>query len=194
MDETTPEPIGEDPEPLDSVEVAEPAESSAEAARPFGTWSNRRGRATGALKTCRLCWKPITIEAKYVEEDPPRVYFRCPHCLNSFPIRHSDIPKTVEATVQEAPSPEAPSREAELPAAVSSWGGVWAALEEHAVDKLDLPAVRALLRQVERWESQNEPTAETGAIRRSLEARENLLVALDDLEHAIAAEAVRRPG
>lgn len=51
---------------------------------------NRRVRASGTLWTCRLCWKPITIEARHIEEDPPHVYLHCPNCGHSFPIRGSD--------------------------------------------------------------------------------------------------------
>ena len=56
----------------------------------FGRHSDRRMRESGTLLTCRICWTPITIAAENIEVDSRHVYFRCPKCGHSFPVRHSD--------------------------------------------------------------------------------------------------------
>jgi hypothetical protein len=155
-----------------------------ETARLFGSRSNRRARLNGALKTCRLCWRPISIEAQYIEEDPPRVYFRCPHCAHSFPIRRSDIPEDVRASRSKG----SPAGE-RVPEDARHLVEVWAALEEHAIDKLDLGAVRALLAQVDNMVNRLGPTEETRVVQRSLRAREQILAVLEQLEEAIETDA-----
>ena len=55
-----------------------------------GSRPDRRVKVPGRLWTCRLCWKPITIEARYIEDSAVHVYFRCPSCGHSFPIRDRD--------------------------------------------------------------------------------------------------------
>lgn len=43
------------------------------------------------LDRCRLCWFPMTPDPRQVEMGEERVYYRCPRCLGSFPIRRSDL-------------------------------------------------------------------------------------------------------
>ncbi|MGD0380707.1 MAG: hypothetical protein ABSC30_12060 [Acidimicrobiales bacterium] len=33
----------------------------------------------------------MVLEPEYVEATEQHVYVRCPHCMGSFPIRHSDV-------------------------------------------------------------------------------------------------------
>jgi len=56
----------------------------------FGYHSERRLGPSHGLHSCRLCWQPVTLDARYVEEAGQHLYFRCPHCGGSFPIRRSD--------------------------------------------------------------------------------------------------------
>jgi hypothetical protein len=42
-------------------------------------------------RLCRLCFRIVDLEPGHIETTPMYVYVRCPHCENSFPIRHSDI-------------------------------------------------------------------------------------------------------
>lgn len=52
----------------------------------------RRFRAATSPLTpeCRLCWRTVVLEPRHIETTEQHVYVRCPHCLGSFPIRHSD--------------------------------------------------------------------------------------------------------
>lgn len=165
---------------VEDVAAADPAE-----ARPyttFGTRSNRRAR-TGALRNCRLCWKPITVDARFVEEEPPRTFFRCPHCTHAFPIRRSDVaPPAAEAGPRLAPAPARAE-------AVSTGPPVeiWSTLERSVIDRLDLDAVRALLNQIEAIHARHGSTEESLALRETLCAREQLLIALEDVGQAVAS-------
>ena len=148
----------------------------------FGARSNRRARA-GGLHNCRLCWKPITIEARFVEEEPPRTFFRCPHCGHAFPIRRSDVP--AEAAAMHAPvTPPAAAAE---PAPTAPPAEIWSTLEKSVIDRLDLEAVRALLDQLEAVHARHGSTDESVALRDALCAREQLLIALEDVSQAVAS-------
>ncbi len=43
------------------------------------------------LHTCRLCFRPIEWSTEHLEYEEVHVYYRCPECRGSFPIRHSDV-------------------------------------------------------------------------------------------------------
>ncbi|MDE3086609.1 MAG: hypothetical protein KGJ77_07565 [Acidobacteriota bacterium] len=146
----------------------------------FGTRSNRRARA-GALRNCRLCWKPITVDARFVEEAPPRTFFRCPYCSQAFPIRRSDVqPPTAEAAP--LPAPARPEADTSGPPVE-----IWSTLERSVIDLLDLDAVRALLNQIEAIHTRHGSTEESLALRDTLCAREQLLIALEDVGQAVAS-------
>ena len=182
-------------EPSDHESGAEPevVESEPEATGPgapdeqlprvsFGARSNRRARA-GALHNCRLCWKPITIEARFVEEEPPRTFFRCPHCGHAFPIRRSDVPDAATAPSAPVTAPAAATERApEAPPAE-----IWSTLEKSVIDRLDLDAIRALVDQLEAVHARHGATAESVALRDALCAREQLLIALEDVSQAVAS-------
>lgn len=76
-------------------DVSVPAVSVGEAFSPnqqsFGHHSERRTGRVRSLQSCRLCWKPITLDAQHVEEAELYLYFRCPNCGRSFPIRRRDM-------------------------------------------------------------------------------------------------------
>jgi hypothetical protein len=59
----------------------------------FGSHSERRWRTKANLVSCRLCWKSITVDHDALESSGPGapVYFRCPHCGGSFPVRKTDM-------------------------------------------------------------------------------------------------------
>ena len=141
---------------------------------PFGRRSNRRVRASG-LRTCRLCWRPITIEAQNVEEDPPHIYFRCPSCMNAFPIRRSDLPAGYVSSepLKSEPSASSPTGH---PA-----GEIWALLGDNVVDQLDFEAVRGLLEQLNAVHARHGETVESKALHGALSAREQILIAMEDL-------------
>jgi hypothetical protein len=147
----------------------------------FGARSNRRARP-GALRNCRLCWKPITVDARFVEEEPPRTFFRCPHCGQAFPIRRSDV-QAPATGAQPRPTPAA----AEPVAVAGPPVEIWSTLEKTVIDRLDLDAVRALLNQVEAIHARHGSTEESLALRDSLCAREQLLIALEDVGQAVAS-------
>lgn len=171
------------------VTAAVPGASDAEAGTPveerprttFGARSNRRVRS-GGLHNCRLCWKPITVEARFVEEEPPRLFFRCPHCGHAFPIRRSDVAADPAAPPTAPPvAPAAPAQAGAPPAEI------WSTLEKSVIDRLDLDAVRALLDQLEAVHHRHGPTEESVALRDALCAREQLLIALEDVSQAVAS-------
>lgn len=61
----------------------------------------RRFRAPdAALKPgshpCRVCLRIVDVAPEHIEKTAMYVYVRCPHCGNSFPIRHSDIETFLE--------------------------------------------------------------------------------------------------
>lgn len=43
------------------------------------------------LLTCRLCFRPIEWRPEHLEHGELHIYYRCPECGGSFPIRHSDV-------------------------------------------------------------------------------------------------------
>jgi DNA-directed RNA polymerase subunit RPC12/RpoP len=52
----------------------------------------RRARqSTPLVRECRLCWKAVELDRRFLEETEQHVYIRCGHCGGSFPIRHSDL-------------------------------------------------------------------------------------------------------
>ena len=54
--------------------------------------SERRFRVTDRpIDRCRLCWSSIAPDRDHVEYGEELVYYRCPRCLGSFPIRKSDL-------------------------------------------------------------------------------------------------------
>ena len=170
-----------DHEPGAEPEVAGPdaGELEEEPVRTsYAPRSNRRSRA-GSLRNCRLCWKPIVIDARFVEEEPPRVFFRCPHCGHAFPIRRSDIPRTTAS----ATAPPAAARVAPAPAGPPA--EIWSTLEKSVIDRLDLDAVRALLNQIEAVHARHGASEESVALRDALCNREQLLIALEDVGQAV---------
>jgi hypothetical protein len=42
-------------------------------------------------RLCQLCYTVVVLEPEYIETTATHTYCRCPHCKNSFPIRHDDI-------------------------------------------------------------------------------------------------------
>jgi DNA-directed RNA polymerase subunit RPC12/RpoP len=50
-----------------------------------------RAATTSLTHECRLCWRPVVLEARCIEVTDQHIYVRCPHCSGSFPIRHSDV-------------------------------------------------------------------------------------------------------
>jgi hypothetical protein len=175
------EPSDHDP----AVEREEPGDGQAEPEEvrtytSFGARSNRRARP-GALRNCRLCWKPITVEARFVEEEPPRLFFRCPHCAHAFPIRRADIQAAAEVTAP-PPAPEAAEQALDAPPPE-----IWSTIEKSVIDRLDLDAVRALLNQIEAIHERHESTKESLALRDALCGREQLLIALEDVGQAMAS-------
>ena len=57
----------------------------------FGFHTNRRALFSKSLRYCRVCWKPITMEDRYLDEAEGYTYFRCPHCGSSYPVRRTDV-------------------------------------------------------------------------------------------------------
>ena len=54
--------------------------------------SDRRYRVPRRpLDRCRLCWAPMTPDPDQVEIGEQFIYYHCPRCLGSFPIRQSDL-------------------------------------------------------------------------------------------------------
>ena len=51
----------------------------------------RRREATAHVRFCRLCWRPVEVDGRYLEVTEQHVYAHCGHCGGSFPIRHSDL-------------------------------------------------------------------------------------------------------
>ncbi len=50
-----------------------------------------RAATTSLTHECRLCWRPLVLEPHLIEATDQHIYLRCPHCMGSFPIRHSDL-------------------------------------------------------------------------------------------------------
>jgi WXG100 family type VII secretion target len=42
-------------------------------------------------RLCRLCFTVVSIEPGFIERTATHDYVRCPHCGNSFPVRHGDL-------------------------------------------------------------------------------------------------------
>ena len=160
---------------------------SGEEAGALGLRANRRTRTSGSLRMCRMCWKPISIERRYVEVVPPHVYFRCPSCGQSFPIRRSDVPADDAVPAGErdaiaAGGGAAPKKAS--PEEGPSSGQILAALETDLIDRLDLDAVRALLGQLDALHSAHGTTAQSRTLHRALHDRERILIVLEDLAQA----------
>lgn len=57
----------------------------------FSSKDRRLAPAEEHLHTCRLCFRPIEWSTEHLEHEEVHVYYRCPECGGSFPIRHSDV-------------------------------------------------------------------------------------------------------
>ena len=65
----------------------------------------RRARtSTPLVRECRLCWRAVELDRRYLEVTDLHAYVRCGHCGGSFPIRRRDL----EAL---APAGDVPSKE-----------------------------------------------------------------------------------
>ncbi|HLG66469.1 MAG TPA: hypothetical protein VKV36_01195 [Acidimicrobiales bacterium] len=53
--------------------------------------TERRYHAQGFPDRCRLCWSTFTPDRGQVEVAERYVYYRCPNCGCSFPIRRGDL-------------------------------------------------------------------------------------------------------
>jgi WXG100 family type VII secretion target len=42
-------------------------------------------------RLCRLCFTVVSLEPDLIEKTATHDYVRCPHCGNSFPVRHEDV-------------------------------------------------------------------------------------------------------
>ena len=42
-------------------------------------------------RLCRLCFTVVSLEPDLIEKTATHDYVRCPHCGNSFPVRHDDV-------------------------------------------------------------------------------------------------------
>jgi WXG100 family type VII secretion target len=42
-------------------------------------------------RLCRLCFTVVSLEPDIIEKTATHDYVRCPHCGNSFPVRHGDV-------------------------------------------------------------------------------------------------------
>jgi len=42
-------------------------------------------------RLCRLCFTVVSLEPGLIEKTATHDYVRCPHCGNSFPVRHGDM-------------------------------------------------------------------------------------------------------
>ena len=52
----------------------------------------RRARpSTPRVRECRLCWRAVELDRRFLEVTEQHVYVRCGHCGGSFPIRHRDL-------------------------------------------------------------------------------------------------------
>jgi hypothetical protein len=60
--------------------------------RGYPTEERRWAPAARHLDTCRLCFGSIEWVADHLEHEygDVHVFYRCPECGGSFPIRHSD--------------------------------------------------------------------------------------------------------
>jgi len=61
--------------------------------KPLRRGERRLSSPDRVLVTCRLCWRSIEWAAEHLEYGELHVYYRCPHCGGSFPVRHTDAAK-----------------------------------------------------------------------------------------------------
>ena len=66
----------------------------------------RTGSEEDWYNRCRLCWRPLSFDAKCVEFTATLAFYRCPECGGSFPIRRADLAKW---GIEESPTNEAVS-------------------------------------------------------------------------------------
>ena len=47
--------------------------------------------STPLVRECRLCWRAVELDRRFLEVTDQHAYVRCGHCGGSFPIRRRDL-------------------------------------------------------------------------------------------------------